>query len=98
LYRLCRLSVGHNPTYADWQSCLRQPPKSIPDRSIASASGAEYNSAIVAICYFDYLKRDPDPVGYQYWLRTLADNGNDLSAVVTGFISAREYRLRFGQP
>ena len=58
----------------------------------------QYNSAFVALCYFDFLKRDPDPQGHEYWLQTLKENSNDLSAVITGFIASGEYRSQFGQP
>ncbi len=58
----------------------------------------EYNSAFVALCYFDYLRRDPDPQGHNYWLQTLKENSNDLSAVITGFIASSEYRSQFGRP
>jgi hypothetical protein len=54
-----------------------------------------YNSAFVALCYFNYLKRDPDPQGHEYWLRALKENSNDFSAVINGFISSGEYRSRF---
>jgi hypothetical protein len=56
----------------------------------------QYNSAFVVVCYFDYLKRDPDPQGYNFWLQTLKQNSNDLSAVITGFIDSGEYRSQFG--
>jgi len=55
----------------------------------------QYNSAFVALCYFNYLKRDPDPQGHEYWLQALKSNSNDLSAVINGFISSGEYRSRF---
>ena len=58
----------------------------------------QYNSAFVTLCYFNYLKRDPDPQGLEYWLQALKDNGNDFTAVINGFISSGEYRSRFGQP
>lgn len=58
----------------------------------------QYNSAFIALCYFDYLKRDPDQQGHNYWLQALKENSNDLSAVITGFIASSEYRSQFGQP
>jgi hypothetical protein len=64
----------------------------------SSASEAEYRKAFVTICYFIYLKRDPDVQGYNYWLQSLRDTSNDMSAVVRGFVSSAEYRSRFGQP
>jgi hypothetical protein len=61
-------------------------------------SPEEYNRAFVTMCYSNYLKRDPDPKGYNYWLQVLKDNPNDFAAVVKGFITSAEYRSRFGQP
>jgi hypothetical protein len=61
-------------------------------------SPEEYNRAFVTMCYSNYLKRDPDPKGYNYWLQVLKDNPNDFAAVVKGSITSAEYRSRFGQP
>ena len=58
----------------------------------------EYNEALVAACYFDYLKRDPDPEGFNYWLQTLETQSNGETAVIKGFINSGEYRARFGRP
>jgi uncharacterized protein DUF4214 len=58
----------------------------------------EYNQAFVATCYFNYLKRDPDPEGYNYWSRILKDGANVEAAVIRGFLYSQEYRARFGQP
>ena len=58
----------------------------------------QYNSAFIALCYFDYMKRDAEQQGHDYWLQTLKENSNDLSAVINGFIASAEYRSQFGQP
>ncbi|HEX8707273.1 MAG TPA: DUF4214 domain-containing protein [Pyrinomonadaceae bacterium] len=63
-----------------------------------SMAEREYNEAFVAICYLNYLKRDPDEGGYDYWLRTLRDNPTGEAAAIRGFIYAGEYRARFGPP
>ncbi|MCA1629938.1 MAG: DUF4214 domain-containing protein, partial [Acidobacteria bacterium] len=57
---------------------------------------AEFNSAFVAMQYFGYLRRDPEPGGYADWLRTIDANPNDIHSMVNGFVSSDEYRLRFG--
>jgi hypothetical protein len=57
-----------------------------------------YNSAFVTLCYFNYLRRDPDAQGHDYWLQALKANPNDRAAVINGFISSGEYRARFGAP
>ena len=57
-------------------------------------SPEEYNRAFVTMCYSSYLKRDPDPGGYNHWLQVLKDS-NDFAAVINGFITSAEYRSRF---
>jgi Subtilase family/Calx-beta domain len=61
-------------------------------------SAAEFNPAFVAMQYFGYLRRDPEPQGYADWLRTLDANPSDFRSMVGGFVNSAEYRLRFGQP
>jgi uncharacterized protein (TIGR03118 family) len=58
----------------------------------------EFNGAFVAMQYFGYLRRDPDTAGFNFWLNKLnAFNGNFQNAeMVKAFISAAEYRQRFG--
>jgi uncharacterized protein (TIGR03118 family) len=61
-------------------------------------SSNEFNSAFVTMEYFGYLRRDPDTAGFNFWLNKLnAVNGNFIQAeMVKAFISASEYRQRFG--
>jgi TolB protein len=58
---------------------------------------AEFNPAFVAMQYFGYLRRDPDP-DYDKWLAYLNANPSDFRTMVKGFMNSVEYRLRFGQP
>ncbi|HEY6230914.1 MAG TPA: carboxypeptidase regulatory-like domain-containing protein [Pyrinomonadaceae bacterium] len=60
---------------------------------------AKRTAAFVMMEYFGYLRRDPDPNGYQFWLRKLDEhNGNFVQAeMVRAFIDSIEYRQRFGQ-
>jgi hypothetical protein len=50
--------------------------------------------------YFGYLRRDPDEVGYNFWLSKLNDFSGDYIAaeMVKAFVTSTEYRQRFGQP
>jgi YVTN family beta-propeller protein len=67
----------------------------------------EKNRAFVLMQYFGYLRRNPDDApqanldfeGYNFWLTKLEEfNGNFVSAeMVKAFITAPEYRARFGQ-
>jgi alpha-tubulin suppressor-like RCC1 family protein/subtilisin family serine protease len=58
----------------------------------------EYNSAFVAMQYYGYLRRTPEPGGYADWLRTINANPSDIRSMVSGFVNSQEYRLRFGKP
>ena len=57
----------------------------------------EYNPAFVLMQYFGYLRRNPDPGGYDFWLNVLNDRvpGN-YHAMVCAFLTSAEYQLRFG--
>ncbi|HEX6182690.1 MAG TPA: FG-GAP-like repeat-containing protein [Pyrinomonadaceae bacterium] len=60
----------------------------------------EMNPAFVRMEYFGYLRRDPDPEGFNFWLAKLEQFGGDFRAaeMVKAFLSSTEYRARFGQP
>ena len=66
----------------------------------------EFNKAFVLIQYFGYLRRNPNDApdtdfsGYNFWLAKLNQfNGNFINAeMVKAFLSATEYRQRFGPP
>jgi hypothetical protein len=64
----------------------------------AEVSQREYNSAFVAMQYFGYLRRDPEPEGFKAWLRVLDANPQDYRTMVHGFEASTEYRMRFGKP
>ncbi|HEX8284487.1 MAG TPA: NF038122 family metalloprotease [Pyrinomonadaceae bacterium] len=65
----------------------------------------ERNRSFVLMQYFGYLRRDPDAApdtdfsGYNFWLGKLNEfGGNFIQAeMVKAFLSADEYRKRFGQ-
>ena len=58
----------------------------------------EFNAAFVLMQYFGYLRRNPDPTGYQFWLNKLNQFNGDFrrAEMVKAFITSIEYRLRFG--
>jgi hypothetical protein len=56
----------------------------------------EFNGAFVAMQYFGYLRRDPEPAGYNAWLDYLNRNPADFRTMVNGFMNSVEYRRRFG--
>jgi hypothetical protein len=60
-------------------------------------SQAQFNSAFVLMQYFGYLRRDPDPAGFGFWLSKLNEfNGNFANAeMVRAFLESIEYRNRF---
>ncbi len=53
-----------------------------------------YNEAFVAMEYFGYLKRDPEPEGFNAWLDYL-NKTSDYRTMVWGFAYSPEYRNRF---
>ena len=71
----------------------------------ADLNAAEKNRAFVLMQYFGYLRRDPDAApdsdfgGWQFWLSKLKEFDGDYIAaeMVKAFLSADEYRKRFGQ-
>ena len=62
----------------------------------ASFQSTEYNAAFVLTEYFAYLRRDPDPAGYRFWLDVLNNRepGN-FRGMVCAFINSAEYQRRF---
>jgi hypothetical protein len=64
-----------------------------------SFAKARFNEAFVRMEYFGYLRRDPDPSGYQFWLDKLNQfNGNfERADMVKAFIDSGEYRARFAR-
>jgi hypothetical protein len=60
---------------------------------------AKSNELFVMMEYFGYLRRDPDPDGYQYWLNKLNQFGGNYerAEMVRAFIDSREYRDRFAR-
>jgi hypothetical protein len=63
----------------------------------ASFKQAEYNKAFVIMQYFGYLRRDPEPGGYLFWLNVLNNREpNNYRGMVCSFITSAEYHLRFG--
>lgn len=59
---------------------------------------AEFRKAFVEMCYFGYLRRDPDPEGYNHWLNSLNNSNGDIYHLAKAFLFSSEYRGRFGQP
>jgi len=62
----------------------------------ADVDAKEYNNAFVAMQYYGYLRRTPEPDGYQNWLNYLNSHPTDFRTMVNGFMNSIEYRLRFG--
>jgi hypothetical protein len=62
---------------------------------------AYFFKALVAMEYFGYLRRDPEPAGYNDWVDVLTNGRGthppgDYRHLVFGFIYSEEYRERFG--
>src|SRR5205085_2552599 len=59
---------------------------------------AAFNRGFVASEYYGYLRREPEPAGFNAWLNFLNAHPNDYRTMVNGFMNSIEYRARFGQP
>ncbi len=59
-------------------------------------SATTFNRAFVLTEYFGYLRRNPEPAGFQAWLDYLNTHPGDFRTMVNGFVNSAEYRMRFG--
>lgn len=58
---------------------------------------SEYNASFVLTQYFGYLRRDPDPNGFAFWLNILNNREpNNYRGMVCSFITSDEFQRRFG--
>ncbi|MCA1613414.1 MAG: DUF4214 domain-containing protein, partial [Acidobacteria bacterium] len=69
-------------------------------RLIAEAeevNALQFRHAYVAMQYYGYLRRKPEPGGYQSWLDAISPpRSAPPRLMVDGFMNSREYRWRFG--
>jgi Tol biopolymer transport system component len=72
--------------------------REIVDSQAFAGRRSVFNQAFVLSQYFGYLRRDPDPGGFQNWLTYLNNNPGDFRTMVNGFVNSVEYRSRFGRP
>ena len=61
----------------------------------AALSAAIYNPSFVLMEYFGYLRRNPDPPGYDFWLSILNTEPNNFRGMVCAFVTSAEYQHRF---
>jgi hypothetical protein len=54
----------------------------------------EYDPSFVAMQYYGYLRRAPEPEGYNNWLTYLQGHPGDYKTMVWGFVYSGEYRNR----
>lgn len=66
-------------------------------RNPAGVSPDFVNEEFVRMCYAVYLRRDPDPEGWNTWTNLINSN-NDYRAVIRGFLESTEYRTSFDPP
>lgn len=57
-------------------------------------NAATYNRAFVRHCYLNYLRREPDPEGWDHWTNELNSDGNYFH-ILDAFQVSPEYRNRF---
>ncbi|MGA9997243.1 MAG: HYR domain-containing protein [Pyrinomonadaceae bacterium] len=53
------------------------------------------NPALVLMEYFGYLRRNPEPGGFAFWLNVLNNNGGNFRGMVCSFLTSKEYQDRF---
>lgn len=61
------------------------------------------NRGFVTMQYFGYLRRDPEPAGWNAWVDIITNGRGeiqpgDFRPLIFGFVHSQEYRNRFGQP
>jgi hypothetical protein len=72
--------------------------RSVAMRAIADSSeeqNKEFNTSFVFMQYVGYLRRDPEPKGFNDWLTYLNTHPGDFNTMVWGFVDSQEYRNRF---
>ena len=63
---------------------------------ITEFKNREFNPSFVLMEYFGYLRRDPDPDGYDFWLDVITNREPDnYRGMVCSFITSIEYQNRF---
>src|SRR5206468_12601809 len=63
---------------------------------ITEFKNREFNPSFVLMEYFGYLRRDPDPDGYDFWLDVITNREpNNYRGMVCSFITSIEYQNRF---
>lgn len=55
-----------------------------------------YDRGFISMQYYGYLRREPEPAGFQFWQQKMIETNHDYRFMVGGFINSDEYRLRFG--
>jgi hypothetical protein len=68
--------------------------RAVADSDAVGAS--EFTNAFVGMQYYGYLRRKPDPAGFNSWLSVL--QAGNVRTMVDGFLNSVEYKLRFGPP
>ena len=55
-----------------------------------------YDRGFISMQYYGYLRREPEPAGFQFWLQKMQETSHNYRFMVSGFINSDEYKLRFG--
>jgi len=72
--------------------------RAVAMRAIADSpeeTNKEFNPSFVYMQYVGYLRRDPEPGGFNAWLTYLNSPGSDFREMIRGFMDSSEYRARF---
>jgi hypothetical protein len=100
-----RQSLIDNLQRAVTDPLYRDPAHTLEDfiltQEISSQGTRFYDRARIVMQYFGYLRRDPEPGGFNFWWDQLTNPARghlkDYRFMVKGFIDSDEYRFRFAQ-
>jgi Domain of unknown function (DUF4214) len=87
-----RIHIGH-AFFLVANSVLQDPDLANPPGT-PGFNAATYNRAFVRHCYLNYLRREPDPEGWDHWTNELNSYGNYWH-IIDAFQLAPQYRERF---
>lgn len=95
----CEDGMRVNVSRAFWESGEFQSRPDVQASGLLTGNPAHPydNSQFIRWCYLNYLRREPDPPGWQFWLNALNSHG-DYNAIIRAFLLSGDYRQRFGTP
>jgi thermolysin len=93
----CEDGMRVNVSRAFWESGDFQSRADVQASGLLTGNPAHPydNHQFVRWCYLNYLRREPDSLGWAFWEGQLNGHG-DYNAIIRAFLLSAEYRQRFG--